>query len=196
MTLLCPLPGCRILRVARDGPDALLIAAEIAARSRSLPRLQDRQHIGPQPLSSPARRPARERSSGAAEPDDPALLLPPSLLPAPHLRRAAAAPARPPCSENAPAGRRPSPNRARARWCTRRPAAVAPRHADERHGAVAGDPRPAALGPVQAEHRRRRRLGAAQGAHLRHHPGRPRTPSARRPAAGPRGFDAGRMAPA
>jgi transposase len=28
MTLLCPLPGCRILRVARDGPDALLIAAE------------------------------------------------------------------------------------------------------------------------------------------------------------------------
>ena len=28
MTLLCPLAGCRILRVARDGPDALLIAAE------------------------------------------------------------------------------------------------------------------------------------------------------------------------
>ncbi len=28
MTLLCPLPGCRILRVVRDGPDALLIAAE------------------------------------------------------------------------------------------------------------------------------------------------------------------------
>src|SRR5687767_13395181 len=28
MALLCPLPGCRILGVARDGPDALLIAAE------------------------------------------------------------------------------------------------------------------------------------------------------------------------
>ncbi len=29
MTLLCHLPGCRLLRVARDGPDALLIAAEV-----------------------------------------------------------------------------------------------------------------------------------------------------------------------
>ncbi len=28
MTLLCPLPGCRILRVVRDSPNSLLVAAE------------------------------------------------------------------------------------------------------------------------------------------------------------------------
>src|SRR5829696_5667032 len=57
---------------------------------------------------------AHRRQSSPAAADDPALLLPQPVLPAPHLRRATAAPARPACSAHAPTGPSSSPNRCRA----------------------------------------------------------------------------------
>ena len=184
MTLLCPLPGCRLVRVARDGPGSLTVLAQARHDHARCPTCRTRSTTV---HSRYHRRPADLPVSGKAGRLQLAVrrfYLPrPGLSPL-HLRRAVPEAARPPCPAHPPPRPGARQDRPRAGRVARRTAARAPGHADQRHHPAADD-----LGAAAAEHASpvRRRVGAPQGADLRHHRlGSRVTPPPRPPAAHPK----------
>ena len=149
-----------------------------------------------QPVSAPSSRFALAGPSGPGRVAGATVLLPQPALHSAHLCRTAAGAGDAPRAPNLSAGRGSGPGRRGAGRRGRGQAAATPGHADQRRQRAAPGPAHDPARGTATPHCCHRRLGPAQGTHLRHDRGGPGAPPRGRPAGRPHQRDSSGLAAA